>query len=113
MCLQADGSAMYTVQALWMMTRENLDITTVILNNSSHALLTIELAKVGITNPSLTALSMLDLPNPVMDWVKISEGHCVPAVRATTVAEFRTALRDAFTHKGPRLIEALPPALGT
>ena len=112
LCLQADGSAMYTVQALWTMARENLNITTVILNNSSYAILNIELARVGVTNPGPKALSMLDLSNPVIDWVKISEGQGVPAVRAETTEEFHAALKAALAHKGPRLIEAIIPVPG-
>ena len=112
LCLQADGSAMYTEQALWTMARENLNITTVILNNSSYAILNIELARVGVANPGPKALSMLDLTNPVIDWVKISEGHGVPAVRAETTKEFHKALKEALAFKGPRLIEAIIPVPG-
>ena len=46
-CLQADGSATYTVQALWTQAREDLDVTTIILNNRSYAILKRELANVG------------------------------------------------------------------
>jgi len=112
MCLQADGSAMYTVQALWTMARENLDVTTVILNNSSYAILNIELARVGVSNPGPKALSMLDLSNPTIDWVKLSEGQGVPAVRADTAEDFHKALKDALAHKGPRLVEAIIPSPG-
>jgi len=112
MCLQADGSGMYTVQALWTMARENLDVTTVILNNSSYAILNIELARVGVSNPGPKALSMLDLSNPSIDWVQLSEGQGVPAVRAETVEDFHKALKDALAHKGPRLVEAIIPSPG-
>ena len=105
--LQADGSGMYTVQALWTMARENLDVTTIILNNGSYAILNIELMRVGVQNPGPKALSMLDLRNPSIDWTHISKGMGVPAVRCETAEEFRTALEDALAHKGPRLIEAL------
>ncbi len=111
-CLQADGSAMYTVQALWTMARENLDVTTVILNNSSYAILNIELARVGVSNPGPKALSMLDLSNPTIDWVKLSEGQGVPAVRVDTTEDFHKALKDALAHKGPRLVEAIIPSPG-
>ncbi len=110
--LEADGSAMYTLQALWTMARENLDITTVILNNSSYAILNIELARVGVAHPGPKALSMLDLGNPSLDWVKLSEGQGIAAVRAQTVAEFRTALQAALRHKGPRVVEAVIPVPG-
>ncbi len=106
-CLQADGSAMYTVQALWTMAREDLDVTTVIFNNGSYAILNIELQRVGVANPGPKALSLLDLTNPEIDWVSISEGMGVPAKRADTVEAFREALAEALSHKGPRLVEAI------
>lgn len=105
--LQADGGGMYTLQALWTMARENLDVTTVILNNGSYAILNIELMRVGVQNPGPKALSMLDLKNPALNWTQLSEGMGVPAVRCSTAEEFDAALRDALAHKGPRLIEAL------
>jgi len=108
--LQADGSGMYTVQALWTMARENLDVTTIILNNGSYAILNIELARVGVANPGPKALSLLDLTRPAIDWVSISEGMGVAAVRADTVQGFSEALRKALASKGPRLIEAIIPA---
>ncbi|MCP4300993.1 MAG: acetolactate synthase large subunit, partial [Gammaproteobacteria bacterium] len=108
--LQADGSAMYTVQALWTMARENLDVTTVIINNGSYAILNIELARVGVTDPGPKALSLLDLTRPEIDWVSISEGMGVPAARADTVNGFHAALREALSIEGPRLIEAIIPA---
>lgn len=105
--LQADGSGMYTNQALWTMARENLDVTTIILNNGSYAILNIELMRVGVQNPGPKALSMLDLRNPAINWAEISQGMGVPAVRVDTAEGFREALADALAHKGPRLIEAL------
>ncbi len=105
-CLQADGSAMYTVQALWTMAREKLDVTTIILNNASYAILNIELARVGASNPGPKALSLLDLSNPMIDWVELSHGMGVPAVRAKTAEEFHAALKEALEIKGPRLVEA-------
>lgn len=105
--LQADGGGMYTCQALWTMAREKLDVVNIILNNGSYAILNIELMRVGVQNAGPKALSMLDLRNPAIDWCKLSEGMGVPAVRASTVGEFRRALADALAHKGPRLIEAM------
>jgi len=105
--LQADGSAMYTVQSLWTMARENLDVTTIIINNGSYAILNIELARVGVESPGPKALSMLDLTNPAIDWVQISEGMGVPATHANTVGAFREQLAAAFRENGPRLVEAV------
>lgn len=103
---------MYTLQALWTMAREDLNVTTVILNNSSYAILNIELARVGVSNPGPKALSMLDLSNPTINWVKLSEGQGVPAVRADTAEDFHKALKAALAHKGPRLVEAIIPSPG-
>lgn len=105
--LQADGSAMYTNQALWTMARERLDVVTILLNNGSYAILNIELMRVGVQNPGPKALSMLDLKHPEIDWVKMAEAMGVPAARATTTAEFRDALADALAARGPRLIETM------
>jgi acetolactate synthase-1/2/3 large subunit len=105
--LQADGGGMYTCQALWTMAREKLDVTTIILNNGSYAILNIELMRVGVQNPGPKALSMLDLKNPAINWCLLSEGMGVPAVRVETAEAFRDALAAALAHKGPRLIEAM------
>jgi len=106
-CLQADGGAMYTVQALWTMARENLDVVTVIMNNGSYAILNIELQRVGVAAPGPKALSLLDLTDPPIDWVALSQGMGVRAVRAETVEAFRDAFADAVRASGPRLVEAL------
>lgn len=103
--LQADGSAMYTNQSLWTMARENLDVCVVIFNNSSYAILNLELMRVGVENPGERARSMLDLTSPSLDWVKIAEGMGVSASRATTTEEFRVQFAAAMSIKGPRLIE--------
>jgi acetolactate synthase-1/2/3 large subunit len=105
--LQADGSAMYTVQALWSMARENTDVTVVIFNNRSYAILNIELARVGAGQPTPKTLSMLDLSRPDINWVEISEGMGVPATRASSAEEFHQQFADAMAHKGPCLIEAM------
>ena len=112
LALQADGGGMYTLQALWTMARERLDVTTVILNNKSYAILNIEMARVGVPNPGEKAKAMLSLDNPPLDWVKLSEGHGVPAERATTVSEFWSALKKALAADGPRLIDAVIPVPG-
>lgn len=105
--LQADGSGMYTLQALWTMARENLDVVAIILNNGSYAILNIELQRVGVANPGPKALSLLDLKRPELNWVALSEGMGVPAKRTETVEAFRDALIAALASKGPFLIEAM------
>lgn len=105
--LQADGGGMYTLQALWTIAREQLDVTTIILNNGSYAILNIELMRVGVQNPGPKALSMLDLRNPDISWVSLAEGMGVPGVKARTVAELREALEKAFVQNSPELIEVI------
>ncbi len=102
--LQADGSAMYTVQALWTQARERLDVTTVILSNRKYAILLGELANVG-ANPGRTALDMLDLGNPALDWRRIGEGLGVESARAETMEQFADLLTQANARPGPFLIE--------
>ena len=106
-CLQADGSGMYTVQSLWTHARENLDITTVIFANQKYSILQVEFGRVGAHNPGPKAMSMLDLTNPELNWVSMAEGMGVPAWRVTTFAEFTDALQRSLATPGPSLIEAI------
>ncbi len=102
--LQADGSAMYTVQALWTQAREKLDVTTVILANRKYAILIGELASVG-ANPGPTAMGMMDLGNPDLDWVQIAGGMGIEAAKATTMESFADLFAAANKRKGPFVIE--------
>lgn len=102
--LQADGSAMYTPQALWTQAREGLDVTTVILNNATYAILHMELGRVGAPTGARSQ-ALLDLPG--LDFVALSKGFGVPATRASTAAELATQLQAALAEPGPHLIEAI------
>ncbi|WP_272700442.1 acetolactate synthase large subunit [Desulfovibrio sp. Fe33] len=106
-CLEGDGSAMYTLQALWTQARENLDVVTVLYANRSYAVLNQELKLVRAASKGDKALSLLDLQDPSLDWVKLAEGMGVPAVRTETTQAFADALRAALKATGPRLIEAV------
>ncbi|TQV86189.1 acetolactate synthase large subunit [Exilibacterium tricleocarpae] len=105
--LQADGSAMYTNQALWTMARENLDVCVVLYNNSSYAILNLELLRVGVEQPGARAKSMLELDNPRIEWTQIAAGMGVSASRATTTEEFQAQFEAAMAARGPRLIEVV------
>ncbi|HEV7907482.1 MAG TPA: acetolactate synthase large subunit [Pseudonocardiaceae bacterium] len=105
--LQADGSAMYTVQALWTQARENLDVTTVILSNRSYAILKIEMERVGADTPGSKAAALLDLSAPDLDFAHLARGLGVEAVRATTAEDLSTALQRAAREPGPFLIDAV------
>jgi acetolactate synthase-1/2/3 large subunit len=106
-CVQGDGGAMYTLQALWTQAREKLDVTTVIFANRSYYILNIELMRVGAENPGPKALAMLDLHNPELDWTSLARGMGVEAVRVESVSEFASAFADAMASRGPRLIEVV------
>jgi acetolactate synthase-1/2/3 large subunit len=105
--LEADGSGMYTVQALWTMVREQLDVTVVLLNNRSYAILNIELSRVGVEQPGPTALSLLDLSNPDLEWADIAKGMGMQALKVETVAALDQAFAAAMEQKGPCLIEVM------
>ena len=106
-CPHGDGGAAYTMQALWTMAREKLDVTTVIYANRSYAILNIELHRVGAIGAGAKAHSMFDLHDPEMNWARIAEGLGVEASRATTCEEFAAQYGSAMKQRGPRLIEAL------
>jgi acetolactate synthase-1/2/3 large subunit len=112
LALEADGSAMYTITALWTHAREQLDITTVIFSNRSYAVLNMELDRTGATVTGQTARSLLDLSRPSLDFTALAAGMGVPASSATTAAEFVSQLRTALSEPGPHLIEAVLPGLG-
>ncbi|MEA2824241.1 MAG: acetolactate synthase large subunit [Alphaproteobacteria bacterium] len=104
--LQGDGSAAYTLQALWTQARENLDITTILLSNRKYAILFKELADVGAP-PGQTARDLFELMRPNVDWLRVAGSMGVEAGRADTLDRFADLLRGAFARKGPFLIELM------
>jgi acetolactate synthase-1/2/3 large subunit len=112
LALEADGSAMYTISALWTQAREGLDVTTVIFSNRSYAILGMELGRVGAAAAGDASRDLLDLSRPDLDFVAMATGLGVPASRATTAADFAAALRQALAEPGPHLIEAVVPPIG-
>lgn len=112
-CLEGDGSAMYTIQSLWTMAREELDVTVIIFNNRKYSILELEFVRTGARGgvPGPKAAAMLDIGAPVMSFVDMAQGMGVCATRATTIAEMDEQLKQAISHSGPRLIEAVVPTL--
>jgi acetolactate synthase-1/2/3 large subunit len=104
LCLEGDGSLMYTLQGLWTAARENLAITTVVFSNRSYAILKWELLGLG-RNPGPRALQALDIAPPELDFVGLAKGLGVPAKRVTTLDEFASALRRGLSSREPNLIE--------
>ncbi len=105
--LQADGSGMYTLQALWTQARERLDVVTVIFANRSYAILHGELKSVGAGVAGHNASRMLDLEDPALDWVHLAKGMGVDAKRVDSVAAFADVFAAAIKQRGPFLIEAV------
>lgn len=111
-CLEGDGSAMYTIQALWTMAREELDVTVVLFANRDYAILQFEYQRVGASGMGANARSMMHIGNPDIDFVALAQSLGVPATRARDTVEFAAQFGAAMAARGPRLIETMMPALG-
>lgn len=107
LALSGDGAAAYTVQGLWTMAREGLDVVTVIFANHAYRILNIELQRTRSGNAGPNARRMLDLGEPRLDWVAMAQGFGVPAVRCVDAESFDAALARAIAGDGPTLIEAV------
>lgn len=105
--LEGDGSAMYTLQSLWTMAREGLNVTVIIFANRQYQILQGEYAQVGAGAPGSRANDMLSIDRPALDWVALSSGHGVPACRVSSLGQFADAVRRASRSEGPSLIELL------
>jgi acetolactate synthase-1/2/3 large subunit len=105
LCLTADGSGMYTLQALWTMAREGLNVTTVVFANHDYAVLKREFSYLGVGSPGPRAAAMFEIGRPDLDWVQLAKGMGVPGSRVTSLEGFSKALREGFESDGPSLIE--------
>ena len=108
---ESDGSALYTLQSWWTMASEGLDVTTIVLNNRSYAVLNMELDRVGAEPAGPRARRMLSLEPPALDFVALAQGMGVPATRATTSEELVDQLGRALATPGPTVIEAIVPSI--
>jgi acetolactate synthase I/II/III large subunit len=104
---QADGSGMYTLQALWTQAREQLDVTTLICNNRRYRILQVELARAGVTEPGPKARALTSLAQPELNWSTMASGMGVAAVRVETAEALAVELRRALSAQGPNLIEMM------
>jgi acetolactate synthase-1/2/3 large subunit len=105
--LQADGSAMYTLQALWTEAREGLNITTLICSNRSYYILKVELLRAGVSSIGPAASSLVELDRPELNWVKLAEGMGVPAVSVDTAEALAREFHKALSEPGPHLISMI------
>jgi acetolactate synthase I/II/III large subunit len=109
LALESDGSMMYTLQALWSMAREGLDVTVVGLANRSYAVLEWELRRVGATSTGEASERLLSLENPTLDLAGLARSQGVESVRATNAEELVIALERSYSTPGPTFIEAVLP----
>lgn len=107
LCLQGDGGAMYTIQALWTMARERLDVTTVVFSNRGYLILDIELERHGLGPAGTNAHRMMDMDDPRIDFVKMADAQGVDAHRVEDCEQLSAALQDCLKQPGPHFIEAM------
>ena len=105
--MEGDGSGMYTLQSLWTIARENLNVTILIFANQSYRILHGELNNVGVQNPGPSAINMLTLNNPSLDWVSLSKGMGIDAKKVHDTAQLYSVFKDALNSQGPFLIEVM------
>ena len=105
--IQADGSAMYTVQALWTMAREGLNVTTLLCNNGGYHIIDVELERAGLKSPGKSARGLVDIDGPVIDWVMLARGLGVPAVKVEDTGGLAREMKRAITEPGPHLVEMI------
>jgi acetolactate synthase-1/2/3 large subunit len=103
--LQGDGSAMYTLQALWTQAHEGLNITTLMCANRSYDILKLEMTRGGYVPAGPAAQTLTDLAEPPLDWVRLSSGMGVPGVSVETAEDLARELAKALDEDGPHLIE--------
>lgn len=105
LALEGDGSAMYTLQALWTMAREGLDVTVLVFANRTYNILRGELTNVGVRNPGPRAMDMLNIDRPDLGWVDLARGLGAEASRAEDVEGLARALEAGLRSQGPYLVE--------
>jgi acetolactate synthase-1/2/3 large subunit len=105
--LNGDGAAMYTIQSLWTMAREGLDITTVVFANYTYRILNVEMQRTGAGEAGPSAKKLLELGDPKIDFVAMARGMGLAAVRCETAEAFEAAFAAAMAQKGPMFIEAV------
>lgn len=109
LALESDGSMMYTLQALWTMARESLDVTVVALSNRSYAVLNMELTRVGAVRDGAASARMLELDDPMLDLAALASAQGVPSLRVTSAEDLVAALERSYATPGPMFIEVVLP----
>ncbi len=106
--VQADGSALYTLQALWTMARENTNVTVVLCDNRSYRILGMELTRTGKAPADFGRVerAMIDLGTPPIDWLALAKGFGVNGVGVACAEELTAAIMEAVRAPGPFIIVA-------
>jgi len=91
---------------LWTQARERLPVTTIVFSNRKYQILLGEYKRVGAV-PGPTAMRMLDLGDPDLQWVKLAEGMGVEAARAETMEQCADLLQRSLQTSEPFLIELM------
>ena len=102
-----DGSAMYTIQSLWTMAREGLDVCVMIFSNREYKILYSQLDSVGVPNPGPRAIDMLTLGRPAIDFAGMAKSLGMPSVQVHNLEELTTQLSNAMSQRGPFLIDVV------
>ncbi len=107
--LQSDGSALFTIQALWSMAREGSDVVVILASNQRYNILINEMSRNGYALTSPPVRDLLNLARPAVDWQALSTSFGVPSNRVESVSALRRAFQAALAERGPRLIEVVLP----
>ncbi len=99
-CLIGDGSAMYSIQALWTAAQRKLPLTIVVINNSGY----------GAMRSFSQVMQVRNVPGlelPGIDFVRLAEGMGCHAVRVSKAAELGEALKRGMAFEGTSLVEVV------
>jgi benzoylformate decarboxylase len=99
-CLIGDGSAMYSIQALWTAAQRKLPLTVVVVNNGGY----------GAMRSFSQVMQVRNVPGlelPGIDFVSIAQGLGCDGVRVSRSSELMPALKRGMTHGGASVIEVM------
>jgi benzoylformate decarboxylase len=105
LCAVGDGSALYTIQALWTAARYKLGVVFVIFNNTSYMVLKGGLLAMAGASVERGLFTGMDLTDPEIDFLKLAESMGLSARRVSSKAELRPALDWALKESGPTLLD--------
>jgi benzoylformate decarboxylase len=99
-CLVGDGSAMYSIQALWTAAQRKLPLTVVVINNAGY----------GAMRSFSHLMQLRNVPGlelPGIDFVRLAQGMGCDATRVSRSSELPAALRRGLAHDGVSLVEVM------